>query len=156
MFPRVTHPSAAPHRSEALDLHVLSLPPTFVLSHDQTLKFDIDFCRRNARFDEDTTCHYALRSAKVIWCSLIETYTHRSLVWSIFRSIRKDLAVHVSLSSSSHCQRTDPHTNGINVKIITLNQQQQSISPDKPGNKIAAQFRKHSIKPISLISAPGL
>jgi hypothetical protein len=38
MFPRVTNPSAAPHRSEALDLHVLGLPPAFVLSQDQTLK----------------------------------------------------------------------------------------------------------------------
>ena len=40
IFPRVTNPSAAPHRSEALDLHVLGLPPAFVLSQDQTLKFD--------------------------------------------------------------------------------------------------------------------
>ena len=38
IFPRVTNPSAAPHRSEALDLHVLGLPPAFVLSQDQTLK----------------------------------------------------------------------------------------------------------------------
>ena len=38
-FPRVTHPCAAPHRSEALDLHVLSAPPAFVLSQDQTLSF---------------------------------------------------------------------------------------------------------------------
>jgi hypothetical protein len=27
-------------------LHVLSLPPAFVLSQDQTLKFDANFCRR--------------------------------------------------------------------------------------------------------------
>ena len=38
MFPRVTNPSAAPPRREALDLHVLGLPPAFVLSQDQTLK----------------------------------------------------------------------------------------------------------------------
>jgi hypothetical protein len=37
-FPRVTHPSAADGRSHPLDLHVLSLPPAFVLSQDQTLK----------------------------------------------------------------------------------------------------------------------
>ena len=35
-FPRITHPSAA-HLKDALDLHVLSLPPAFVLSQDQTL-----------------------------------------------------------------------------------------------------------------------
>ena len=41
-FPRVTHPSATVHfrRSFSFDLHVLSLPPAFVLSQDQTLKFD--------------------------------------------------------------------------------------------------------------------
>ena len=38
MFPRVTNPSAAPFRRRALDLHVLGLPPAFVLSQDQTLK----------------------------------------------------------------------------------------------------------------------
>ena len=38
MFPRVTHPSATPTRRWAFDLHVLSLPPAFVLSQDQTLK----------------------------------------------------------------------------------------------------------------------
>ena len=36
-FPRVTNPSAAHHKG-ALDLHVLGLPPAFVLSQDQTLK----------------------------------------------------------------------------------------------------------------------
>ncbi len=41
MFPRVTNPSAAPIPTEvvrALDLHVLGVPPAFVLSQDQTLK----------------------------------------------------------------------------------------------------------------------
>ena len=38
MFPRVTNPSAAPSRRRALDLHVLGVPPAFVLSQDQTLK----------------------------------------------------------------------------------------------------------------------
>ncbi len=40
MFPRVTLPSAAPVLLQALDLHVLSLPPAFALSQDQTLKLD--------------------------------------------------------------------------------------------------------------------
>ena len=37
-FPRVTNPSAARSRRTPLDLHVLGLPPAFVLSQDQTLK----------------------------------------------------------------------------------------------------------------------
>ena len=39
-WPRVTHPCAAlldPEGSFALDLHVLGVPPAFVLSQDQTL-----------------------------------------------------------------------------------------------------------------------
>ena len=44
-FLRVTHPSAARHQLVLLlimlplDLHVLSVPPAFNLSHDQTLHF---------------------------------------------------------------------------------------------------------------------
>ena len=40
-FPRVTHPSATLVLLRAFDLHVLSLPPAFALSQDQTLKFEI-------------------------------------------------------------------------------------------------------------------
>ena len=42
-FPRDTHPCATILTSEdafSFDLHVLGLPPAFVLSQDQTLKFD--------------------------------------------------------------------------------------------------------------------
>src|SRR5437868_5750094 len=42
MFPRVTHPSATPALLRAFDLHVLSLPPAFALSQDQTLKLESD------------------------------------------------------------------------------------------------------------------
>ena len=38
-FPRVTHPCATRGRSHAFDLHVLGMPPAFVLSQDQTLMF---------------------------------------------------------------------------------------------------------------------
>ena len=37
MFPYVTHPSAADVLLHPLNLHVLGLPPAFVLSQDQTL-----------------------------------------------------------------------------------------------------------------------
>ena len=36
----------------ALDLHVLSLPPAFALSQDQTLKLDENFSRLITTFDE--------------------------------------------------------------------------------------------------------
>jgi hypothetical protein len=38
-FPRVTHPCATDGRNHPCDLHVLSAPPAFVLSQDQTLSF---------------------------------------------------------------------------------------------------------------------
>jgi hypothetical protein len=45
MFPRVTQPSAArvPRRALPLDLHVLSTPPAFILSQDQTLHKNLYF-----------------------------------------------------------------------------------------------------------------
>ena len=43
-FPRVTHPFATKNSGassgSSFDLHVLSMPPAFVLSQDQTLKFE--------------------------------------------------------------------------------------------------------------------
>ena len=43
-FPRVTHPFATKgsgaSSGPSFDLHVLSMPPAFVLSQDQTLKFE--------------------------------------------------------------------------------------------------------------------
>ena len=44
-FPRATHPCATPAPAKprhAFDLHVLSMPPAFVLSQDQTLMFNPD------------------------------------------------------------------------------------------------------------------
>ena len=45
-FPRVTHPSATRQPEQALllpfDLHVLSIPPAFNLSQDQTLQLNFD------------------------------------------------------------------------------------------------------------------
>ena len=38
-FPRITHPCATRVLLHAFDLHVLGMPPAFVLSQDQTLKF---------------------------------------------------------------------------------------------------------------------
>ena len=49
MFPRVTHPSATRQQEKQaflllpFDLHVLGLPPAFILSQDQTLQFNLDF-----------------------------------------------------------------------------------------------------------------
>ena len=47
-FPRVTHPSATRRLEKQVslsfpsDLHVLRLPPAFILSQDQTIQFNLD------------------------------------------------------------------------------------------------------------------
>jgi hypothetical protein len=60
MFPRVTHPSATPVLLRAFDLHVLSLPPAFALSQDQTLKLDENFEPAWSRITFDEVHHNAL------------------------------------------------------------------------------------------------
>ena len=57
MFPRVTHPSATPVLLRAFDLHVLSLPPAFVLSQDQTLMFKEFFPEITSSLDEVHSNH---------------------------------------------------------------------------------------------------
>ena len=40
-YSRVTHPFATRILLSPFDLHVLGMPPAFVLSQDQTLKFNL-------------------------------------------------------------------------------------------------------------------
>src|SRR5262249_29412728 len=49
---RVTHPCATRVLLHAFDLHVLSLPPAFVLSQDQTLKFNVLLKSHPGRWEE--------------------------------------------------------------------------------------------------------
>ncbi len=75
-FLRVTHPSATllvPEGTFSFDLHVLSLPPTFNLSHDQTLQFKYSSLfshreHRNARCEE----HIVRRSNRSAYASPLE------------------------------------------------------------------------------------
>ena len=91
-FPRVTHPSAARIRNRSLvislDLHVLSLPPAFVLSQDQTLKLK----RLTGVLDVRTVCTSQAglpkeASMKLTPESSAETY--RGDMRSILPSIRQ-------------------------------------------------------------------
>ena len=69
MFPRVTHPSATPALLRAFDLHVLSLPPAFVLSQDQTLKL-IEILSRLVTYQEPLDPQSFLTSSKHIRSNL--------------------------------------------------------------------------------------
>ena len=48
-FSRVTHPSATNVFLRPFDLHVLSIPPAFILSQDQTLHFIVEFVARKLK-----------------------------------------------------------------------------------------------------------
>ena len=116
MFPRVTHPSAADVLLRPLDLHVLSLPPAFALSQDQTLKLDLNFepadhnvLTRSHHFsstevDELPAIHIAgndgVTLKRVPPKSFVQPRKMKTEVFKYSR-LRKDSAVHVSLSSSS-------------------------------------------------------
>ena len=133
MFPRVTHPSATDILLCPFDLHVLSLPPAFALSQDQTLKLDLNF--EPADHIVLTRSHHtwllrpkpnqpAVRASqrKQRWCNLCiktctaEVFRPASIPQSpacaeCFRTeTRKDSAVHVSLSSSKLVKQPDAET----------------------------------------------
>ena len=55
MFLRVTHPSATDTRKCPCDLHVLSMPPAFALSQDQTLKFISMMPSENSKHTSEKT-----------------------------------------------------------------------------------------------------
>ena len=89
-------------------MHVLSLPPAFVLSQDQTLKLKRSLNRQD---------HYVLTRAPLrpqaslpkIMVALINVCPPKSL--SGYLSIpRKDLVAYVSLSSYSHVKEQLPKT----------------------------------------------
>ncbi len=94
----------------ALDLHVLSLPPAFALSQDQTLKFDVRFGSITT-FDESqaraVACAIAWlenlekrRTAEIIRLSHVERSGELAHAKSIREvKVRKDSAARVSLSS---------------------------------------------------------
>ena len=96
-YSRVTHPCAALLRAEApftLDLHVLGLPPAFVLSQDQTLQLDSLFLQRRLLsaadfFFRDVPSNVFTRSASpavsflgshfCLFLSLLRFSNHRGL-----------------------------------------------------------------------------
>ena len=65
-FLRVTHPSATllvPEGTFAFDLHVLSIPPAFNLSQDQTLQFNL-ITVRNFSFTAKNVCRNSSRQSE--------------------------------------------------------------------------------------------
>src|SRR4051812_28988276 len=110
MFPRVTHPSAADVLLRPLDLHVLSLPPAFALSQDQTLKLDLKLLNRLITTFDEVPPYLS----PAIHIADDDGVTFKTCTAEVFRpastpenrssqaiETRKDSAVHVSLSSSS-------------------------------------------------------
>ncbi len=67
---RVTHPSATEVRKPPCDLHVLSMPPAFALSQDQTLRFITS---------EPKPQHNKQSQVLAKFLSLTGTCTHRNI-----------------------------------------------------------------------------
>ena len=100
-------------------MHVLSLPPAFVLSQDQTLKLKslilaiisrthqmgADLWSRLNRREHLHTCRTSLNRSGMVNSSL-ETCPPKSRLNSL-SGIHGNSAAHVSLSSLFNCQRTD-------------------------------------------------
>jgi hypothetical protein len=91
----------------ALDLHVLSLPPAFALSQDQTLKLDEIDLGKSQRFDEVPPLNIREACApKTVKGVDLKRVPPKSLIRPPFeqdfsrrQAVRRDSAVHVSLSS---------------------------------------------------------
>ena len=75
MFPRVTHPCATRVLLHAFDLHVLSLPPAFVLSQDQTLKFNVlPYRLLRSGEERDPVTRFTVRLASNFELATAETF----------------------------------------------------------------------------------
>ena len=88
----------------AFDLHVLGLPPAFVLSQDQTLKLNENLVPAGHYLYDESQAHLPAnhRFANLVNLSYVTArVSHRpqTLYGYIMNVVRKDSAVHVSLSS---------------------------------------------------------
>ena len=111
-FPRVTHPCATRPRRISFDLHVLGMPPAFVLSQDQTLKFDV---RSDARWNNPApnrsflgACLHLGRPSKYTLMGAPENAcpkTSTLLTYGYVKDIQTDLALTEYLAPKN---RQDP------------------------------------------------
>ena len=111
--------------AEAFDLHVLGLPPAFVLSQDQTLKLN-EICSRLVTISLDESRTHSLqndlphdKSKRMVF----ENVTVDSLFATLAsqQRSRKDTAVHVSLSSDLHVkQRSHLNQNAVDSEVLRL------------------------------------
>ena len=88
-FPRVTHPSATDILLCPFDLHVLSLPPAFVLSQDQTLKlrnFDLLTLSCRSKLTRVQTNHSHPKAKTVGEFSISKRRQGQSIFWSNIRA----------------------------------------------------------------------
>ncbi len=129
-------------------MHVLSLPPAFVLSQDQTLKFNHDMVAEcTFAFDEDThliclqseNCdkvYVPLRKRAPIE-SLVTTSTG---IASSFSS-QEPRRPRFSFFFSSQCQRADPSPSPADTSVRTFSfsmfLQRNTILPRLPGRSSA-------------------
>ena len=132
IFPRVTNPSAAPSRRKALDLHVLGLPPAFVLSQDQTLKLKAS-C--NAILDVRTSAHHHLALLKPngvfsVCCASVTKVTRSRQTVKLTLYHRTEILRALIYRRLIH--RTEPNRPHISSDISISNSVRDKIKQDAP------------------------
>ena len=120
-FPRVTHPCATKPRRTSFDLHVLGMPPAFVLSQNQTLKFMSNKPPQGkTRSSKPASLGAVPAQLRSLWiCKLRHVYTHQKPKPSVSALERLGFnrytrtqrfpvtgaAAHMSLHLNQQCQR---------------------------------------------------
>ena len=110
------HSTRSPKKSFAFDLHVLSTPPAFVLSQDQTLQFDILKPINRFSYKKSSLClypscpgHNAPRGAGItkmpingpVCCCCYSVVKDRPLPWKPQREAAKSSPIYSSAKPES-------------------------------------------------------
>ena len=139
--PRVTHPFAArapsPKERASLDLHVLSTPPAFVLSQDQTLREGL-LIRRATRFIDTES------RRRVATLRLLITGSYELTV--LCRSRGTELFARCTKGISKTLLRGGPSTRvllyGTNFRH-TVEFSRSGRTPSRPSRAVRGQPTKH-------------
>ena len=112
---------------------MLGLPPAFVLSQDQTLKLNENLVPAGHYLYDESQAHLPAnhRFANLVNLSYVTARVSRqpqTLYLNIMHTVRKDSAVHVSLSSYLIVKQQS---------LVKQNSLINQIKSDKPGNALA-------------------
>ena len=150
-------PLYLPLRDFAYDLHVLGIPPAFVLSQDQTLMLRIQsLAKITFEIDENFTPVLqspSLRMNPKTSVTSLDKRDRQSLFPNNPLRIVHDPADHVSLSSLFNCQNTDGQPSQSQSRKTKPNLSPSQFSPVPSGNLGASSSAARSAA--ALVRWPG-